>query len=44
MHCHGAAPTTSMAYFAIQQQLSGKLVDWPERVSAEPYRAVAADD
>jgi len=25
-----------MAYFAIQQQLSGKLVDWPERVSDEP--------
>ncbi len=38
-HWHGAAPTTAMTYFAIQEQLDGKAVDWMEKVSDEQYRA-----
>ena len=36
-HWHGAAPTTAMTHFAIQEQLDGKSVDWMEHVSDEQY-------
>ena len=38
-HWHGAAPTTAMTHFAIQEKLNGKTVDWLEQVSDEQYRA-----
>jgi len=38
-HWHGAAPTTAMTHIAIQEQLSGKAVDWMEHVTDEQYRA-----
>jgi quercetin dioxygenase-like cupin family protein len=37
-HWHGAAPTTAMTHIAIQESLSGKVVDWMEKVSDEQYR------
>jgi quercetin dioxygenase-like cupin family protein len=37
-HWHGATPTSSMAHIAIQEQLSGKAVDWLEKVTDEQYR------
>ena len=37
-HWHGAAPTTSMTHIAIQEKLDGKVVDWMEYVSDEPYQ------
>ena len=36
-HWHGAAPTTGMTHFAIQEHLDGKVVDWMEKVSDEQY-------
>jgi hypothetical protein len=30
--------TTGMTHICIQEQLDGKMVDWLEKVSAEPYR------
>jgi len=36
-HWHGAAPTTAMTHFAIQEALNGKVVDWLEHVSDEQY-------
>ena len=36
-HWHGAAPTTAMTHFAIQESLDGKVVDWMEKVSDEQY-------
>ena len=36
-HWHGAAPTTAMTHIAIQEQLSGKAVEWMEKVSDEQY-------
>lgn len=36
-HWHGAAPTTSMTHFAIQEFLNGKNVEWMEKVSDEQY-------
>jgi quercetin dioxygenase-like cupin family protein len=38
-HWHGAAPTTAMTHFAIQEELDGKAVDWLEKVSDEQYEA-----
>jgi quercetin dioxygenase-like cupin family protein len=38
-HWHGAAPTTAMTHFAIQEALDGKAVDWLEKVSDEQYEA-----
>jgi quercetin dioxygenase-like cupin family protein len=38
-HWHGAAPTTAMNHFAIQEHLDGKAVDWLEHVSDEQYQA-----
>lgn len=32
-HWHGAAPTTAMSHFAIQEKLDGRYVDWLEHVS-----------
>jgi quercetin dioxygenase-like cupin family protein len=37
-HWHGAAPTTAMTHYAIQEQLDGKTADWLEPVSDEQYR------
>ena len=37
-HWHGAAPTTAMTHFAVQERLDGKTVDWMEKVSDEQYR------
>jgi quercetin dioxygenase-like cupin family protein len=37
-HWHGATATTGMTHIAIQEALSGKVVDWLEQVSAEQYR------
>jgi quercetin dioxygenase-like cupin family protein len=37
-HWHGAAPTTAMTHFAVQEQLDGKAVDWMEKVSDEQYQ------
>jgi len=38
-HWHGAAPTTALTHFAIQEQLDGKPVDWMEKVSDAQYGA-----
>lgn len=38
-HWHGAAPTTAMTHFAVQEALDGKAVEWMEKVSAEQYGA-----
>ena len=37
-HWHGAASTTAMSHFAIQEKLDGKNVDWMEKVTDEQYR------
>jgi quercetin dioxygenase-like cupin family protein len=37
-HWHGATATTAMTHIAIQEHLSGKTVDWMEKVSDEQYR------
>ena len=37
-HWHGATPTTGMTHIAIQEALSGKVVEWMEQVSNEQYR------
>ena len=37
-HWHGATATTAMTHFAIQEKLSGKAVDWMEKVTDEQYR------
>src|SRR6516164_7253597 len=36
-HWHGASPTTGMTHIAIQESVSGKNVDWMEKVSDEQY-------
>jgi quercetin dioxygenase-like cupin family protein len=38
-HWHGAAPTTAITHIGIQEQLSGKVVEWMEKVSDEQYQA-----
>jgi quercetin dioxygenase-like cupin family protein len=38
-HWHGAALTTAVTHFAIQESLNGKPVDWLEKVSDEQYLA-----
>ena len=38
-HWHGAAPTTAMTHFAIQEALDGKTVEWLEQVSDKQYGA-----
>jgi quercetin dioxygenase-like cupin family protein len=38
-HWHGATSTTGMTHIAIQQKLSGKVVDWMEQVSDQQYRS-----
>lgn len=37
-HWHGAAATTAMTHIAIQEALSGKSVDWLEKVSDDQYQ------
>src|SRR3979411_1543755 len=37
-HWHGAAPTTAMTHFAIQEQFDGKTVHWMEKVGDEHYQ------
>ena len=36
-HWHGAAATTGMTHFAVQEKLDGKMVDWLEPVSDAQY-------
>jgi quercetin dioxygenase-like cupin family protein len=36
-HWHGAAPTTAMTHYAIQERLDGRTADWMEKVSDEQY-------
>ena len=36
-HWHGAAATTGMTHFAVQEKLDGKMVDWMEPVSDAQY-------
>ena len=36
-HWHGASPTVAMTHTAIQEALTGKVVDWMEKVSDERY-------
>jgi len=36
-HWHGAAPTTALTHFAIQEHLDGKAVDWLEHVTDAQY-------
>ena len=38
-HWHGATVTTAMTHIAIQEQLSGKAVDWMEKVSDGRHEA-----
>jgi len=38
-HWHGAAPTSAMTHYAIQEKLNGKAVDWMEHVTEEQYQA-----
>src|SRR5437016_4669726 len=38
-HWHGAAPTTAVTHFAIQEKRDGKAVEWMEKVSEEQYQA-----
>jgi len=38
-HWHGASPTKAMTHIAIQEALSGKVVDWMEKVGDEQYQA-----
>jgi quercetin dioxygenase-like cupin family protein len=37
-HWHGATPTTAMTHTAIQESVSGKNVDWMEKVTDGQYR------
>ncbi len=36
-HWHGAAVTTGMTHFAVQEKLDGKMVDWLEPVTDAQY-------
>ena len=36
-HWHGAAPTTAMSHYAIQEEVDGSAVEWMEHVSDEQY-------
>ena len=38
-HWHGASDTVAMSHIAIQEALSGKVVDWMEKVSDEQYNS-----
>ena len=38
-HWHGATPSNGMSHFAISEQLSGKSVDWLEKVTEQQYRS-----
>ena len=37
-HWHGATPIKAMTHIAIQEALSGKVVDWMEHVTDKQYR------
>jgi len=37
-HWHGATPNTAMTHIAIQEELSGKVVEWMEKVTDDQYR------
>jgi quercetin dioxygenase-like cupin family protein len=37
-HWHGASPTAAMTHIAVQETVTGKNVDWMEKVSDEQYR------
>lgn len=38
-HWHGASPTEAMTHLAMSGMVTGKTVDWMEKVSDEQYRA-----
>ena len=38
-HWHGATRTTAMTHIAIQEAISGKNVDWLEKVTDEQFRS-----
>ncbi|MGC1871947.1 MAG: cupin domain-containing protein [Acidobacteriaceae bacterium] len=40
-HWHGAAATTGMTHFAVQEKLDGKMVDWLEPVTDAQYEGGA---
>jgi quercetin dioxygenase-like cupin family protein len=42
-HWHGAAPTTALAHYAIQERLNGEAVTWLEHVSDEQYQVAAEE-
>jgi quercetin dioxygenase-like cupin family protein len=37
-HWHGASPTAARTHIAVQETVTGKNVDWMEKVSDEQYR------
>jgi quercetin dioxygenase-like cupin family protein len=41
-HWHGASATMAMTHIAIQEELTGKVVDWMEKVSDEQYQIYKA--
>jgi quercetin dioxygenase-like cupin family protein len=43
-HWHGATAATAMTHTAIQEQLSGKIVNWMEKVSDEQYHGYRQDN
>src|SRR5260370_7399453 len=43
-HWHGATPTTAMTHIAIQEKLTGKVVDCMEQVHHEQYRKSTRND
>ena len=42
-HWHGATPTTAMTHVGIQESLNGKVVDWLEKVTDEPFPVALPD-
>ncbi len=38
-HWHGATATSAMTHIAIREALDGRMVEWMDQVSDEPYRA-----
>jgi quercetin dioxygenase-like cupin family protein len=37
-HWHGASPHKAMSHIAVQEEMSGKVVTWMEKVTDEQYR------
>jgi quercetin dioxygenase-like cupin family protein len=43
-HWHGAAPGTALTHIAIQEELTGKAVEWLEPVTDEQYRCAPVEE